>query len=303
MMKKAFTMIELIFVIVILGIIASIGADIIVNLYDNYIKTRSINKLQAQTELALDQISKRLKYRIKDSVIARDKNTYDSKIFLSAYKNDGYEILEWIGKSNESFLGEHNGTAVVPGWSGFIDLDSTDTNRTAQALKTNGSRLDYTDNIISALTNDDVNLTRVGSNRPAIIFKEQDSLTENGYGWNGIKGEYTLRVTSVDNETLKILDGTLPNDIYEQYDLVHSAYALVPEGNNLNDFNLTLYYNYQPWEDEKYNDAGVKASVLMEHVSTFQFIQIGTTIRIKICIFDDQSGDYEFAFCKEREVF
>lgn len=39
----------------------------------------------------------------------------------------------------------------------------------------------------------------------------------------------------------------------------------------------------------------------MEHVSTFKFIQIGTTIRIKICIADDISGD--FAFCKEREVF
>ena len=61
MMKKAFTMIELVFVIVIMGIIASIGTDIILNLYDNYIKTRSINKLQAQTELALDPNSKKTK--------------------------------------------------------------------------------------------------------------------------------------------------------------------------------------------------------------------------------------------------
>ncbi len=298
MMKKAFTMLELVFVIVIMGIISSIGADIIVNLYDNYIKTRSINKLQDQTELALDQIAKRLKYRIKDSVIARDSGDYTKKIFLSAYTADlNYQVLEWIGKSNESFLGENG----LPGWSGFIDVDSMITNRTGKTLKTNGSRLDYANNIIKALTYDDVSLTAAGANRPAIIFKDQSSLKIDEYGWNGIKGDYTLKVTSAGNETLKLEDttATYPNDIYEQYDLVHSAYALVPEGNDVNDFNLTLYYNYQPWQNEKYT-AGNK-SVLMEHVSTFKFIQIGTTIRIKICIADDISGD--FAFCKEREVF
>ena len=299
MMKKAFTMLELVFVIVIMGIIASIGTDIIVNLYDNYIKTRSINKLQSQTELALDQIAKRLKYRIKDSVIARDSGDYNKSIFLSAYTADlNYQVLEWIGKSNESFLGENG----LPGWSGFVDVDSRETNDINNTLKTSGSRLDYADNIISALTNNDVSLTVAGANRPAIIFKDKSSLNINKYGWNGTRGEDTLRVTRLNNETFNLIDAnaTYPNDIYEQYDLAHSAYALVPEG-NVSDFNLTLYYNYQPWQDEEYTDG--TQNVLMEHVSTFQFRQIGTTIRIKICIYDNQSGDYDFAFCKEREVF
>ena len=250
----------------------------------------------------MTQIAKRLKYRIKDSVIARDSGNYDNKIFLSAYTVDlDYQVLEWIGKSNESFLGENG----LPGWSGFVDVDSIDTNRTSKTLKTNGSRLDYANNIIEALTYNDVSLNPdLGKNRPAIIFKAQDSLNENDYGWDGTRGAYTLRVTRLNNETFNLIDAnaTYPNDIYEQYDLAHSAYALVPEGNDPNDFNLTLYYNYQPWENEKYDTNGTK-SVLMEHVSTFQFIQIGTTIRIKICIYDDQSGDYDFAFCKEREVF
>nr|MBP3724123.1 prepilin-type N-terminal cleavage/methylation domain-containing protein [Campylobacter sp.] len=37
-MKKAFTLIELIVVIVIMGILASIGADIFTNMYKNYIQ-------------------------------------------------------------------------------------------------------------------------------------------------------------------------------------------------------------------------------------------------------------------------
>ena len=123
-MKKAFTMLELVFVIVILGIVASIGAEIIAKLYENYLKTASINKAQTQTELTLEQIAKRLQHRIKDSVIAR-KTTDNSTIELSNADNT-YNILEWIGKSNESFSGEHNGTIVIPGWSSFVDLESSD---------------------------------------------------------------------------------------------------------------------------------------------------------------------------------
>jgi len=61
-------------------------------------------------------------------------------------------------------------------------------------------------------------------------------------------------------------------------------YAIVPQGSG-DDFNLTLYYNYQPWENETYHDG--KSTLLIEHVSTFRFTQIGETIRLKLCIHDD----------------
>ena len=90
--KSAFTMIELVMVIVVMGIVASIGSDIIVNLYENYVKTRAINKLQSQSELVLDQIAKRLESRVKDSVIARDKDSFLNYVTLTD-ANDTYEIL------------------------------------------------------------------------------------------------------------------------------------------------------------------------------------------------------------------
>ncbi|MCK9546828.1 MAG: type II secretion system GspH family protein, partial [Sulfurospirillaceae bacterium] len=61
--KSGFTMVELVMVIIVLGIVASIGADIISNLYTNYLRTRAVNRLQTQTEIALEQIAKRLQYR------------------------------------------------------------------------------------------------------------------------------------------------------------------------------------------------------------------------------------------------
>lgn len=305
MVRKAFTMLELVMVIVVLGIVASIGADIIANLYENYLKTRSQERLQSQTEAVLDQIAKRLQYRIKDSVIARESanfNNYEPLPQVSP--GDDYQIIEWIGKANEAFLGEHNGTSVVPGWSGFIDLDDANTSQTNGTLRTRGSRLDFASNIINALSYGQVDLNGTNAlQRPALIFKGKDSFNIDNYGWNSNDGNYTHRVTMASNDIFNLIEAnaTRPTEIYEQYDLAWSAYALVPVG-NANDFNLTLHYNYQPWEDEDYRD--VNGTVLMEHVSTFRFTQIGETIRLKLCINDaNQSGDYNFGFCKEKVVF
>jgi len=300
--RTAFTMIELVMVIVVMGIVSSIGADIIANLYENYIKTRAINKLQAQSELVLDQIAKRLGSRIKDSVIARQKGSANFLNYVTLTDaNDSYQILEWLGKDTDSFKGTPN-----PGWSGFIDLDNLAT--TNPTLKTTGSDLNQTDNIIKALSNNTVSLLKGdGLQKPAIIFKGSSVFDLGDYGWNGVDGNATHKVayTAGLNDTLEFIEAnaTKPTEIYEQYDLSWSAYAIVPEGNNTNDFNLTLHYNYQPWENERY-DTNATTSVLIEHASTFKFTKIGDTIRLKLCIHDNnQSGNYDFAFCKEKVVY
>ena len=297
-MKKAFTMLELVFVIVIMGIVASIGAEIIVKLYDNYLKTRSINKLQFQTELVLDQIAKRLTYRIKDSTIGQKKDGNFTE--LSNAGGDEYPILAWIGKDNEGFKGGWNGTKVVPGWSGFVDLDSNETNATQ--IKTSGSHLSYARDIINALSYGDINISTTAGPNAVLIFKGKDDYNVSKYGWNGSgtnDANYTYNIEEIGDELLKIKDKNITT-AYEQYDLAWSAYALVPQPFNSDDFNLTLKYNFQPWDGEKYNEG--KSSVLMEHVSSFKFIQIGETIRIKLCIRDDKTGD-GYGFCKEKVVF
>ena len=313
-MKKhsAFTMIELVMVIVVFGIVSSIGAEIVAKLYENYLHTRAINRLESQTEIVLEQIAKRLQYRIKDSVRAIDANGIKAPVALPSADGD-YEIIEWIGFSNESFLGEHNGTSVVPGWSGLIDMDSNETNGTVtiKTLKTSGSRLDFANNIIKALTNNTVALDGTGAKRPALIFKGSKIGTFADYYSPSLK--YENKVACKTNNCainrdilfapngLTDLDGDLVGDLFEQYYLSHSAYTLVPVGTP-NDFNLTLRYNYQPWEGETY--ANGTTSVLAENVSTFRIIQTGDTIRIKLCIHDNnQSGNFDFSACKEKAIF
>jgi len=302
MLKRAgFTMIELIMVIVVMGIISSIGAGIIAKLYENYIKTRAINKLQSQSELVLNQIAKRLESRVKDSVIARQKGAGNFLNYVSITDaNDSYQILEWIGKDTESFNGASN-----PGWSGFIDLNNTATSN--PYIKTLGSDLNTTDSIINSLSNGKVRLDdKSAKNRPAIIFKGNSIFDLEDYGWSGADGNYTHKVsyTKGSNDILEFAEtmATRPSEIFEQYDLAWSAYAIVPEG-SAHDFNLTLHYNYQPWENERY-DNNASTSILIKNVSTFKFTKIGDTIRLKLCLHDNnQSGDYNFAFCKERVVY
>ncbi|WP_060826217.1 type II secretion system protein [Sulfurospirillum cavolei] len=321
--RSAFTLIELVMVIVVFGIIASIGAEIITKMYENYLRTRAINRLQSQTEITLEQVAKRLQYRIKDSVRASNDNGASWRALPNAIA--GYDTIEWIGISNESFLGEHNGTSVVPGWSGLIDMnDTVNTSHAARTLSTPGSRLDFTNNIIKSLTDNNVAMDGTAIKHPALIFKGAKPGTFSNYYENAItigNNPYARKVRCVGNNcaanfsTLQLLsnaanddlidyDGDGNGDLFEQYYLAHSAYALAPIG-AADDFNLTLYYNYQPWEGETYTPNGT-STVLAEHVSTFRIRQDGDSIRIKLCIHDaNQSiaSNFDFSACKEKVIY
>jgi len=63
--KKAFSLIEVVFVLVILGIVASISSQIIVQVYENYIIQKAIYKVNNQTEIVANQLVNRLTYRIE----------------------------------------------------------------------------------------------------------------------------------------------------------------------------------------------------------------------------------------------
>lgn len=296
--RSAFTMIELVMVIVVLGIVASIGADIIASLYSNYLRVRTINRLEAQTEITLEQIAKRLQYRIKDSVIAR-KTTGDYLALSNSNVDDTYTTLEWIGYSNESLL------ETPPGWSGFIDLNSSGTSSTTKTLNSPESNLTFVADTISALTDDALDLT--AGKEAALIFKV--SYDAEDFGWGiaaNSEGTATIKVYENNSTAFKITSTTLPDTIYEQYYLAHSAYAIVPEGDTTTtppDFNLTLYYNYQPWLNKEYTDGN--SSVLAEHVSLFRFRQDQSIIHLKLCLHDaNQTGmDDYITVCKEKVVY
>jgi len=289
-------MVEVVFVIVILGIVAAIGSKIVAKIYESYIYSRGIDRLQTKTELALLQISKYLAYRVKGSTIARKLPPNDTNMTALTMADDDYKIFEWIGYDNEGFEGNSSG----PGWSGFVDLASNETNKSQ--VKTMGSHLSYASEVMESLSFGDVNLSDPNSSVGLIFSGLPNNYNVKEYGWYSntpSSHNYVYRVQKSSQDILNFIENQ-PSTVYEHYKLCWTAYALVPEGGN-GDWNLSLYYNFRPWMGEKYSDGN--SSTLIEHVSTFKFRQTGSTIRLKLCAFDPGGGDFNITFCKEKVVF
>ena len=304
MKRKAFSLIEMVMVIVVLGIVAMIGTNILAHMYEGYIRTKITNSLQAKTTHVLDLISKRLSYRIKDSLVTSKNGNIATYLKLSDPTiTTDHNILEWIGYDNEGFIGEWAGGSSFRGWNGFVDLDNAGTG--IGTILTSGSRLDLTKDTISALSYKETNLSTmtVGSSA-AIIFQCNSNMEPISYGYLGGTHSNVWRTNILANDQLNVQNpdtvAPIETNYCERYSLAWSAYAIAPEGTDPNDFNLTLKYNYQPWENERYNTSSTKSAVLSEHVTTFRFIQLGHTLRVKLCIKDPQ---LDFAFCKEKAIF
>ncbi len=301
--RSAFTLFEIIMVIVIMGIVAMIGTNIIAHMYENYMRSKYINILEQKTELAMEVIVNRLKYRVKSTAIVRQKGTNNIAWLNDEDLNATYDMIEWIGYDYDSFKGESNGSLAIPGWSGLLDLNHPDTNATQ--FVTPGSRLSYASSVINTLSRGNVDLNASTSKHPVIIFKKLTGRSFKGFGWDWTSTDHndTLIVHKdpASEEILIFDEANVTDHLVEQYRLAWSAYALVPEGDKDDDFNLTLYYNYQPWYGEKYTDG--MSTLVAEHVSSFKFLQSGNTVRIKLCIQDSNQTGIGFGFCKEKAVF
>lgn len=303
--KKAFTLIELIIVISAVGILAVFGSNIYFQTYENYLMSSTINKMQNQSELVLAQIKNRLQNRIKDSVIAYDPtgtapglNGYVSL----AQAGTAYSVLEWVGYDYDSMLGG-NGTTDLD-WSGFVDI--TNSISTGNVISP-GS--DFTSLAASVLRLSDSKVDLTTSTAPFPIITFIDNLPgATAFKWQnaGSLANEVHRVSLASSTALNRNGGWSSQSIAEQYQFSWTAYALVP--NKPNPGDLTLYYNYRPWDNETYRDASTSSALLAEDITAFRFRQDGTAMQIQLCLGDNNltqnlTGQEGFAFCKEITIF
>ncbi|WP_107850110.1 prepilin-type N-terminal cleavage/methylation domain-containing protein [Campylobacter concisus] len=320
-MKKAFTLLELVVVIVVLGIIAMMSFNAIMNIYSNYFQTRTVNELETQTEIALEQISKRLEHRIKPSVIARKTDgaflaLNDSGVNLDAK----YEILEFIPYAYEIFNDvisfDANDNVIEQGgkagrYSGYADLaksspatglispGSNFTTGVVETIKDLTCRDETRDATCVDFTKKDGGVVAIFSD---VYYNVQDSF--------GYKGDITkldiakVGVKSTDGNTLEI-SGFGGKQISEQYHLAYTANAIVPEqsadpkdaANGV--FDLNLYYDYRPWMGEKYKPNGEKAT-LAKNVTRFVFTEKNGVIVLKLCV---RAKNSDITICKSKAVY
>ena len=319
-MKRAFTLLELIIVIVILGIIAMMSFNAMMNIYSNYFQTRTVNELETQTEIALEQISKRLEHRIKPSVIARKTDgaflaLNDSGVNLNAE----YEILEFIPYAYEIFNDvislDANDHVIEQGgkagrYSGYADLAKSSP---ATGLISPGSN--FTTGVVETIKDltckDDTRNSRCvdfenKDGGVAAIFSDVYYDVQNSFGYKGILNLDIAKVgvKSTDGDTLEI-SGFANKQISEQYHLAYTANAIVPEqsadpkdaANGV--FDLNLYYDYRPWMGEKYKPNGEKAT-LAKNVTRFVFTEKNGVIVLKLCM---RAKNSEITICKSKAVY
>ncbi|MBU1659352.1 prepilin-type N-terminal cleavage/methylation domain-containing protein [bacterium] len=299
--RNAFTMIELVFVIVVIGIVGKFGVEFLAQAYNNFIFSHINHTLQSNSAAAVEFIATRLQHRIKDSTIARD-TTAGTFVPLANASGTAYNVLEWVGADEDGFRGNSDTLLYLPNWSGIIDLDA-DIGQTANITSP------QTD---TAKINTLIDILSYGNSSiadAALYFAGTTDI--NGYGWDG------AALTNQNASIHPITYGTNANqfsssiagvdfsgvDVYEYYKLAWTAYAIVYTPGVNNKGTLNLYYDYQPWNGEKYSDTdkNIKNALIMENVSTFQFRAIGSVVKIQVCVKSNLVEEY--SLCKEKTIF
>jgi len=312
MMKKrsAFTLLEMVFVIISMGFLAKFGVEFLVQAYRSYIYTHENSKLSNLSSIAVKFIAIRLQYRIKDSVIIRNANNFsDFKTLEGETETSGYNVLEWIGYDRIGFMG--NTTNNTLAWSGILDKEYSHQIAPPSDLYSPKTNTTAINDFIQTLSGNTLNI-----NGSAIYIMSSESDVENDYGWDGssisdqnhtihpIKSDTNIsKFVSANTDDFKVLNMNLDD---ARYKLVWSAYAIVYTPGSNYDGNLTLYYNYQPWNGEKYSDGN--SAILMKHVSAFRKSQSFGAIKIQVCIRSDLIKDSDtdekyYSVCKERIIY
>ncbi|WP_201029869.1 type II secretion system protein [Campylobacter fetus] len=290
MMKRAFTMIELVVAIVISGILLSIGVKIFDVIYTNYIQQKRIVELESISKTVIEQIEKRLSYRIKPTLSMKIGDDYKS--LKDADSDDTKNPFIWYMQSYETqriFDSENN---RIFGWTGFINLDKDKTLPDENGLTINSPKSNFLK--IKDIIND------LGFSDLFIIFKVDPENNINRYyvkpNTTNLINPLAHKIEIESNTNLKInkplkeiLEKKDANDkfinkleISELYYLSHSINQLSID----NSKNLLLT-EFIPFGDNGAHKE-VSKNVLATNVSSLRFKYLGgsDSISIKLCLED-----------------
>ncbi|MDO2408062.1 pilus assembly FimT family protein [Campylobacter magnus] len=297
-MKKAFTLVELIFVMVVLAIIAGIGTDILRSLFDNYAVTAQIHRLESVANNAADVIATRLEKRVPQTTAIETSTDTGAKNYepLSAIdaKNGKLVFFRKAYELERNFISAKKGGAAAPRASGFInDLKTT----------TTGDNGNFTDTVeFTSIGAADLKLDEYElffSNDSSLLYENKDAPFDRYYKNNGKKsfayqsankcangklefqnGKFTLTRSGCPASTSDIIRPSMAALIHKYY-LSKEIDKIYLEDSNL----------YLDTCDIK---GACKKSLLATGVSTFRFSALGSdpniasTIVFKLCLVENE---------------
>lgn len=252
--RAAFTMIELLFVIVVLGVVGGIVLETIRQYYENIYRTQEYTKRVSDADHILDQLTKYFENAISGSIVNLDQDQGPLGCFGPPSGIDLHDYtIAFVAADMDSLRGTGG---VLPGWSEDMLLAA---NNELTALDAN-----YTmaDGIITAL----------GSTlRNSALYdaRSADVNACNRFNWdnNGsIRGYHRLSdaVNPINATMVRLNLENNATDGKRKY-LLRTGYAFRVENNG----DFTMYSNFRPWMNERYSDANISTNVLGQNVAHF----------------------------------
>jgi prepilin-type N-terminal cleavage/methylation domain-containing protein len=296
MHHRGFSLIEIIFVVLISALLSIGSFKAFEALFIRSAKAKAITDLSLASQSVLDQLSLLLYNRIPNSVIGYNGSTCASIETLSG----NYHTIEWLGEAyEEKLLGLYDG---------FIDLNASNKATLTLSAPNINAPYDTTNkNLIFAGAFDD------GS--------EEIEVCLGAFGWHGADSNLSFGFSVPATNQIRFAVGDIPQSIYEKYYITDGAYA-VTRGENVADISgcsgvsesdfknfddtLFLFYEYYPYLGQTFcGDGGSgKVAVLAEHVSGFRATAINDTIRLSIDMNQSIRGsDASVHVSKQKAVF
>lgn len=310
-MKKAFTLVELLFVMVVLAIIAGVGTDILRSLFDNYAVTAQIHRLESVANNAADMIATRLEKRVPQTTAIETTGTNYQP--LSAINAQSGKLV-FFRKAYElernfiSAISAKKGGVAAPRTSGFISkLKTTTTGDSGNLVDTVEFVSKETD--LTGLDLDEYEL--FFSNDSSLLYENKSNHFDRYYKNNG-KKSFAYQCTP---GTLEFKEGE-DKFILERSGCPASTSTIIRPSMAalIHKFSLSKEIDKIYLEDNNlYLDTcdikgTCKKSLLATGVSTFRFSALGSdpniasTIVFKLCLVENEGKDNEAEACQSRIV-
>lgn len=305
-MKKAFTLVELLFVMVVLAIIAGVGTDILRSLFDNYAVTAQIHRLESVANNAADMIATRLEKRVPQTTAIETTGTNYQPLSAINVQSGKLVFFRKAYELERNFISKKAGaTENSARISGFInDLKTT----------TTGDKGNFTDTVeFTSIDAADLKLDEYElffSNDSSLLYENKSNHFDRYYKNSGKSFAYKCTDSKLEFQNGKFTltrsgcqasDGTIIRPSMAA--LIHK-FSLSKEIDKIyldNDKNLYL-------ETCNINGANCKKSLLATGVSTFRFSALGSdpniasTIVFKLCLVENEGKDNEAEACQSRIV-
>ena len=302
--RYGFTMIELLFVIVIMGITGGIALETIRQYYDGIYRTKIYTQRVSEADHILDQLTKYFENAIELSIVNMDKDAADGALVGTCVGDPVPEAAGVASDYTTVFVGvdvDSLKVAGTPGWSETAKdpFDGT-------SITSNEANLSAAQALIplfypgSTLSN-----SAIYNHQGALFDTCTDFYTNNGDAYFTITGTLT-------GNTLPLQDNfaayTAPIEKDKKY-LLRTGYAF----RVLTTGDFMMYTNFRPWKGEVYSSGTQSllgadvASFYLDFDNSRNYNERGSILRLKVCMrgLDSDLSDSDVAgqaICRERKV-